>query len=420
MRNLRWLRFGLASIAIGGTATGALLVACGGDDSSVTPGTDSGTESDTSTGTDSGGPGTDSGPKTDSGQDSGPPPAKLIVINAVTDLGTTAYPPVAPGPLENLQNSLRVCFSSADKANPVDSDFSPAPISVSPSMVPPGSTQPYPAILNGTGGPFAGTGTALDGLTIRPYLFNAKRLAERGITGNDSSVPRCSRILPTLKTDAGVTADGGPGPAFVEGVDYWRTGDIPAGALKSGKSYILALTGCSGDSNALACGPNSDGGTRLPGDQNLRIMILELDTATKPAANEFGVQIVNAAPAWGTPYTPMLANSDGGTFAATPSGAAAPYNPAATAPSAMVKVIGLVTPTGFIQANGVGSAKVALNNSGGLPSVQALTTGNQSPDAGPIYVNGKAYTFVSVGDPIGTAGTLKQFHYLGFDNAFTP
>jgi hypothetical protein len=439
MRNKRLLRYGLLSAALFGGALGTLLVACG-DDDDVTPnpkidggGTDSPITpgNDTGTGQDTGTPG-----------EGGPPdagtPAKIYFVHAGTAFGpdsdeTGAY-----------AGGVRVCFSTATVPTPADKDFTPTPFPAAPTDA--GAGQPYPGLFIGTGGPFSTSGADLETITVRPYLMNAKSLNTRGYVGQDPTVPRCGKLL----SDGGV-GDGGPGgaPDLEINKDYWQLADIPAGTLKKGNTYILAVTGCAQNANATAgfCGKDNAGATFVPnttpGPGNLKILILELDP-NAVAADEFGAQAINLSPQQDAfkaavgPWNPTLVNAaylDGGDEAGDAaaantfslSGGEVPYDRNAQKPTpvAVAKIKGLLTASGYfalgpaaIPGNGVrGPAK--LNNVGAAvpqTTVQFASTG--STDATELYVNGKTYTFILVGDPQLSPATTgsRAMHYIGFPN----
>ncbi len=433
MRNKRWLRYGLASVVLCGGALGTLLVACGDDDSSsggVQPdsGTDTSTGSETSTGQD-GGPDAN---KPDTGT-----PAKLVVVNGATAVGPAT---LGTNPLE-AAGAIRFCFATATKANPQDGDFTPTPLGAAPEEKA-SPSQPHPGVFIGTGGPFAGSGTPLEPITIRPYIFNAYRLAQGGVVGTDPAVPRCSKLLVP-----GTTYPDG-GQPLVENVDYWRLADIPAGTLKQDKTYMLALVGCTNDANiagVTSCGEGftPDGGK---GAGNLKVLVLELDQ-TPVAADEFGVQNLHLSPSAFAarnavtpglpPFLPTLVNAEANGDASadatakynvSPDGGEIAYTTDITTPTTVVKVKGLVTDTGYYayapQTNLVNTDPVlpiALNNKAGysatFPTVQNATTGADAATAPPIYVNGQVYTFVLIGDPSAPAAAGPQrLHYIAFPN----
>lgn len=442
MRNKKWLRYGLASTAMACGALGAILVACGDDDSGVTANQPDGSTTDTGggdTGTvDTGTP--------DTGTDSSTPkPANIYVVHGATDYG--------PG---NPSGIVRVCYATKSATA---TDFGISPLPPLPSSVPDGSALPLPGIPIGAGGPFPSTGVPLEGLAIRPYIISAPALASRGVVGETglATIARCPFLLgPDAGVpDGGFANDAGP---LQQNTDYWQLADIPAGTFKNGKTYILGIYGCTNDTDGTPvtgyggkCGPNTDGtGTFAPdggkGPGNLKVVVLELDTATTAAATEMGVQVAHLSPQYEayknqpaiSPFAPVMVNGDNN----GPDGSAPKYvspdggeqainfqaNP--TAPSPMVKVTGILSNQGYFAANDTTLTAplemfvaLPMNNSvGKQPSIQAITEGKANTQE--LYVNGKTYTFVLVGDPLPPGdvstgvGPLRRVHFLGFPNQF--
>ncbi|MBX3209719.1 MAG: hypothetical protein KF764_32090 [Labilithrix sp.] len=411
-----------------GAGLGTFLAACG-DDDDVTPGpkTDSGVDSTPGTDGSPADTGTDAPQTVDAGT-----PAKIILVHAATSLGPNTDQTGAYG------GGVRVCFSTKTAS---ETAFSPTPFPALPSDG--GGASPYPGLFIGTGGPFSTSGADLETLTVRPYLMNAKALNEKGIVGQDPSVPRCGKLL----TDGGIGDD--PANNLEPNVDFWQLADIPAGTLKKEKTYILAVTGCTSDAEDVTLGfcGNGDNGQPFapdgtPGIGNLKILVVEVDAATGVAADEIGAAALNLSPQQAAlkavvgPFKPTLANAEfldggdgadaaGGKFAVTANFDELNYNRGATATSPVAKIKGLVTATGyFALAPTAGASEslagpLKLNNQGGTPpaTVQALTTGNVDPAAQQLYVNGQSYTFVLVGEPglPPTQGT-RGLHYLGFPN----
>lgn len=425
MRNKQWLRYGLASLTLVGASFGTFLAACGDDDNATPTGKTDGGQ-DGAQPEDTGAPdtGVDSGKKPEPSK-----PANLILVHAATSLGPDT------DQTGTHAGGVRVCFSTKT-AN--EADFTPTPFPALPADA--GAGQPYPGLFIGTGGPFASSGAELEPLAIRPYLMNAKSLNAKGIVGQEAAVPRCGKLL----TDGGI--DGDPDSNLVPNVDFWQLADIPAGTLKNDHTYILAVTGCAANAEGVTpgfCGPGDDGQPYTPGNTpgtgNLKILVVELDTTTTVAADEIGAAALNLSPQHNAakaspqvgPFKPTLANSDaldggadGGKFAVTTNGDELVYNRAATSPSPLAKVKGLVTASGYFAlaptkgADPSLAGPVKLNNvNGTFPlTVQAMTTG--SPDTKELYVNGQSYTFILVGDPAlspATQGT-RAMHYLGFPN----
>ena len=431
MRNKRWLRYGLASVTLMGAGLGTFLAACGDDDNvTPTPKTDSGT--DGTTPGDTGAPDAPADgptPLPDAGT-----PAKIFLVHAGTNLGPNTSNTGA------FAGGVRVCFATATKPSPGDGDFQPTPFPALPSDG--GGAAPYPGLFIGTGGPFPSSGADLEQITIRPYLMNAQSLNNRNIVGQDPSVPRCGKLL----TDGGI--DGSAGSNLEQNVDFWQLADIPAGTLKKEKTYILAVTGCTADAENVTpgfCGNADTGGvytpTGQPGAGNLKILVVELDTLAGVAADEFAAAALNLSPQHETAkalptvpnFQPLLTSDlDASTtrHPVVPAFGEVAYNRNATAPTPIAKIKGLVTSTGYFALGpapnpdplnqGV-SGPAKLNNAGTAPpatqrTVQFATTG--STDTTELYVNGRAYTFVLVGDPTVQDANQgpRQLHYIGIPN----
>lgn len=447
MRNKKWLRYGLATTVLSFGAFGGILIACGDDDSGVTANTPD-ASNDNNTGGDTNNNPDVNNPDGDKPETSTPKPANIYVVHAATDYG--------PG---NPNGMVRVCY--ATKAATA-ADFGISPLPPLPSSVADGSALPIPGIPIGTGGPFPSTGVPLEGLSIRPYVISAAALAGRGVVGETglATVARCPFLL---GPDAGVPGDGGfandAGP-LVQNNDYWQLADIPAGTFKNGKTYILGIFGCTGNVDGTAvtafggkCGPTLNGSgpyapNGTPGPGNLKVVVMELDTTTTVAAGEMGIQFAHLSPQveaakgnlTSAPFTPVTYNGlDGGPDASTKKFVSADggeqeitFNPNATTATTMVKVTGIVSSQGYLAANddinagaGIIFVSLPMNNSvGKQPSIQYLSEGKTIPNSAEAYVNGKAYTFVLVGDqdPPNAAtagvGAARKVHFIGFPNQF--
>lgn len=411
MRNINWLRYGLASLTITGAATGALLVACGDDSSSnnTTTTPDSGTP-------ETGGPAVDTDSGADAGQaDAGPPLAKITIVGAAADLGPNAK-------LPNGNAAFRVCFKAGSSAN--DLTVAPYPPLPDKSAVP-GAP---PGIYIGTGGTFPSFGVDLEPRVIQPIIMNAYSLAKRQLVnpGNGQPGHTCDEILGTA--DAG--------GAMQEGVDYWTLPAVPAGTFKKGGSYLLALTGCPSDTASTAfpqCGSDYTG-TGSPGVGNLKVQTFELDKSPVDPA-KLGVQFAHLSPqaqlyittAGGVPIAPGFVGSpdSGADFKAATSGTA-------TYPS-VSPAMGV---TGVTDLNYFAASKDSPSLPGvplapvQLPLIQAATY--QDASVPTIYKDGKTFVFIAVGDPTaptyvdnsngapadagadGSAFNTKVFHYLAF------
>jgi hypothetical protein len=285
--------------------------------------------------------------------------------------------------------------------------------------------------------------------------MNAKMLSALNIVGEDAGTPRC----PSLLRDGGIDASTGTNGNLEYGKGFWQLGDIPAGTLQRNKSYILAVTGCANNATATPgfCGPDDAGadfnpnGANPPGNGNLKAILVELDTTSTVATDEIAAAALNLSPQQNTAaakavigeYKPTLLNADaldGGAngdaaasrFAITANGAELVYNRNATTPSPVAKIKGLLTASGYYAFAPSGGTPGAdpnllaprapqkLNNAGGSGStstVQAASFGDPDASAPQVYVNGKAYTFVLVGDPTLDANQgPRRMHAVAFPN----
>jgi hypothetical protein len=425
MRNT--FRYGLASIIVAGTALGATIVACGDDDSGSSSGS-SGTVPDAAT-TDS--PVGDSA-TADAADAAKPNFAKLTFVNAVTDLGDGQTPATASATSLNDRGdtAIRICFKQGTTAQ----NLGVAPYPPLPDK--PKGTQTVAGVFPGTGGTFPSFGLDLEGRIIVPIVMNVKSLLKLGVVnpGNGQPGTTCDELV-------GDTADAAAG--LKEGEDYWTLPQIDAGTFKKEHSYILALTGCRGDTKLGAdiskCGANPpDGLTK--GNGNLKVSIFETNT-TPVSATQLGVQVFHASPqlndlfAKGAiPWTPgFTADPDGGAFTA------AVDAPIKLGELTAVKGVTGVKDSDFFAVNATDPRTPTTPKALApipLPLIQALS-GLGLPTAPTVYQNGKNFVFLITGDPqqptfqgtdggctlpppncgTGTDGTsfnTRSFHYLAF------
>lgn len=438
MRNKNWLRYGLASASIVGLMMGAGLAACGDDDSATPGGGTDGGPDGTGTG-DTGGGGNDTGtPDTSKPETSTPTPAKILVAHGAHDYG---------GHTDD-SGAVRVCYATQPGGT---GNFGVSPLAPLPHSVEDGGRATFPGIPIGAGGPFPSTGVPLEQIAIRPYILSAQSLAVKGITGNTGAAVnwRCPQLLASASvTPDGGWPDGGGTNPFVENQDYWKLGDIPVGTFKNNKTYVLAITGCTSDTAAAyaaggKCGPALDAGTpyvptATPGPGNLGVIVMEIDAATTVAADELGVQVAHLSPQYDVvdslspgvpPFKPVVGNAAAADAGKGVTPDAVTFNPKATAPTALVKIKGITTASGFFAINGADPSNPSvpfgaqsMNNAGGTqPTIQYISEGKTTPNAAEYIVNGKAYTFIFLGDPsLAAAAGLRRAHFLAFPSNFTP
>ncbi len=409
MRNTQknhWLRYGFAVTTAAFAGLAGALAACD-DDVATTSKPDSGT-------TDSGGGGDTGTTAQDASKPLAKPLAKLTLVNATTDMG--------PNSVLNGRGdaAIRICFKAGkDADNLAVAPYAPLPdkkAASSPDGTPPG-------IFYGTGGTFPTFGSDLESAIVLPIIMNAKTLALKGIVnpGTGESGPTCNELV-------GAKADAGLG--LVANQDYWELSPIPAETFVKGESFALVLTGCVGDAtvtNKSKCGANPPDGS-APGKGNLEVRVF--NTTREPVSpTQLGVQFLHASTQAAAvlgqfPIAPgfMADPRDAGSFKAA---TAAPATVLTLSPA-----IGLTGVTGaeyFVASKdspaGVGAPLAPFP----LATVQALS-GLPAPS---IFVDGKNFVFIAIGDPLqptfsypadggggdggdGSRFNTRSFHYLAF------
>lgn len=417
MRNTRWLRYGLGTIIVAGTALSGLLVACGDDD----VGSSSGSTPDTGT-TDTGT--TDTG-ATDSGGDTGTDAgtlAKLTLVNATTDMGPNAG-------IGGNNGFIRVCFKQGTNAGNIGvAPYPPLPDKPAQVGLPPGIPQ-------GTGGSFPSFGLDLSTRIIVPIIMNAKNLFAKGIVnpGTGSPGTTCDELV-------GATADANAG--LVAGVDYWELPQIDAGTFQKEKSYLLLLTGCVGDAtltNKDKCGAENIANVNgTPGVGNLKVRIMETNR-TPVSATALGVQFVHASAQASAIFSPVLGPNVSPGFASDPMDAGSFRQVVpdggvayAAAPTPAVGVTGVIDSHYFALGSTNPLPPPAVLLPYPLPAIQAFS-GLGTATAPTVYKDGKNFVFIAVGDPdqanepvytfpdggIGDGGdgskfNTRFFHFLAF------
>ncbi len=384
MRNT--FRYGLASIIVAGTALGATIVACGDEDSGSS--SSSGNVPEAST--------TDS-PSGDSAADAADaaklPLAKLTFVNAVTDLGDGVVPASSSKTSLNDRGdtAIRICFKQGTtKENLAVAGFPPLPDK-------PKGAQTVAGVLPGTGGTFPSFGTDLEGRIVQPIVMNVKSLLAKGFVnpGNGTTGTTCDEIVGDL-ADASVQ--------LKENEDYWVLPQIDAGTFKKTKSYILALTGCRGDTTILnreKCGPGAPTMSAL-GIGNLKVTIFETNT-TPVSATQLGVQFFHASPQGNAALTALNKSVTPG-FTANPADAATPFRAAVDAPVTLGTLTAVKGLTGVKDSDFFALDKADPSNPERafapypLPAIQAIS-GLGLPAAPTVYKDGANYVFLVTGDP---------------------
>jgi len=420
MRNTPWLRYGLG-LLLSATGVSAALVACSDSDTgTVTPASDAGDDE-----ADAGNPNGD----TDAGEVI---PPKLTVVNAASDLGPAANFPIQDSP-ESKVSAMRICFATAGAGSEfsITTAIGPQP-DTKTSDLPPG-------IVIGTGGALPRYAIDLSTAALKPYLMNAKSLADKGVVpGGSQESLKCSDLLGA--SNAGVQLQAG--------VDYWEMPAFELGTFKRGESYILALTGCPSTTTIGAttaekrakCGEDFPDQENMPGNGNLKITVIQVDRTTSVAADKFGAQFIHASPAGAAvlksgslaaqPCITQTA-SDGGTDCLDiANNAPVELLKSSTLTQLPISAASLTAP-----ATDATAAKLQLGQGQALASIalplsliQQLSFAG-SPKADQAYRLGAGFVFVAVGDPTYIEGAaqdpakviaafrksdLRHFHYLGF------
>jgi|CZKU01.1.fsa_nt_gi hypothetical protein len=439
MRSKILVRWGIASLLIGGGVGGMFAAGCGGDDNG-TPGNnlDSGTDVNNQVGDDAtGGDDTgivthrDGGPDADAGPDAAPPVVfgKLILVHA------SAYAP-----------PLRFCFGLSPSTAALDA----GPTSIPKTTFPAPNTEL--GLPPGTGGAAAKNASDLKGENITIFGINARapglgsQIADAG-----TAELNCSQIVGdgSLGTDAG-------GLGLVQGRDYWNLGTLPAGTVADGTTTLVTVTGCAPgntDTNdqALLCPPGYD-----PAKGNLGLSYARLDTTTVLDGGSVGAQVAYGSYPF-SQYAKLAGGSgaaaagffvttlqpaptpdagdagDASTDAATDAGDAALADAGAPVLIPVTKFIpvaapityGQVLPTTsvvpvsgltFDSTSGVAFTAFAADGGSGasvgvpFPSIQAISYPGATTAE---FANGVGYVFVLVGTPL-----VPQF--LGPDGGAVP
>jgi hypothetical protein len=454
MREMTWVRFGLAA-TIAGTAVAGVSGAagCGGDDNAPAKTTDGGTQDqslpDTSNPTPEGGRMEAS---TDAGGDSADaapmvPNAKVYVVHAAT---SEHSPP------------LRFCFG-----NTTDGGI----------LVPSLGIAPFPdtvlSPLFQVAGLYPGFGGSvtdapaiktlkldLSQLAVALFAVDATKIANDTADGG----PDGGAEIPCEKL---IGSDGNSG-TLKQGMDYWLLGSIAKGTLAHGTTWVAAVTGCppgEDTSEGAFCPQPYD-----PTKGNLTLTTWEVDNMTAvPDGGMIGAQFASGSSAWdsvvalqmgaataagfwslsapvtdagmgeaGMPESGMPEAGDAGTAEAGDAAAeaAAEAGPveAGPPPGPMLNFtaitgsgkFGTLSPKMLVPAmlppygNTAGFATVILGADGGsiwapagctpgqscfspllvpLPAIDQVTYGAGAPTGG-SFVAGKGYVFILVGDPL--------------------
>jgi hypothetical protein len=405
------LGFGLGTLLVAGGA--GTLGAAGCSSNNSTSPTADGSTPDTSTTTDAaqdtGSSASDGGGDADA---AAPPPAPVVYMVHAS--------PALPG--------VRFCFGIGTP--PVITSFPPLPDT-------PVAPAPIPGLFPGTGGSFpTPAGISLSTFTsvaVAVYAVSAEAEYNNTAAGGPDGGAEltCDQLI--ALGDAGVS---NPLPS----TDYGLLGTIPAGTLKDGKAYVIALTGC-------PSGLAADGGvaplcgtTYSEATGNLGFTIFPVDNTTVVDGGTMGAQFAHASTAWDYLATADNAFTGMGFFQATPPAddagpdagpgftptvVAAPITFGSISPTVLAPVSGLSFNAGNGAFAGIGTSLTNPLKALALPfsDIAQLTYGAQVPEGGAPQ-NGRGYVFVLVGDPSqsltvnpldGGAGlNLEAAHFLVF------
>ena len=409
MRKVTWIRLSLAS-AVLLVGVGGVLVGCSDDDTTnpVTPKKDAGNTSDVVTPTDD-----SSTPTTDAGDSSTAKPyPKITIIHAA--------PGIAP--------AVRFCMS-VNGAFPLDAVL--------------------PTVADAPKGVLFGTGGALKVDATRAAVLPTLDITPIAVPADVDPAKKCSDLITTK-----------------DGVQTLPAGavkltTITKGTLVGGKSYFVSILGCpaGADAGALGSCGQDDAGTA-----NVRLEVAEVDTTTTVPAGSIGAQFLHDSPALNvaaaggvepafTYQTPGVAPDAGTTTdagdAGTDDAAAADAATGDAAVPPEVHIVGLgatgvkylskpvtVPASTFKDTAAVwtNQASAAFNlyatlgtNRGpgiftgkGLPNglpLALITQATTGQTATSIFVDGKAYTFIAIGDPsIAAAPGNTGFRIIALPN----
>ncbi len=367
--------------ALSGVAwAAAMLGACDGDDTPARTLPDAAGMQDTSP-LDS----TTDGPIV---PDSGPR-AKLVLVHAGPDVP-----------------AVRVCFAVGTKID--GSDVAIVPIPPLPDQIT--GAQPYPGVFPGTGGVFPDLGVDLSARVIIPYVIIAS--AVKDDVRSDAGPPKlnCAELLSN-------------GPNALPSPAYLKLPLIPAGTLATGKTLLLAATGClpNDPQGAALCGANYDSTLG-----NVALRIFELDNKSTATAAQIGTQLMHLSSA-------VEGKLQGSITASLIGPVDASAGDAFVLPMTTNVHFGDLSPKTAIALALTNVDQTALfvsvqNPDSGAPlqnvvvplSLVYQTTTGQSSGADQYFKTGANYTFVVLGDPAEPnqldSGTFngKSLHFLAF------
>ncbi len=315
--------------------------------------------------------------------------AKVVIVHAAPDVP-----------------AIRVCFAVGTKAD--GSDVAIVPLPPLPDQVI--SPQPFPGIFPGTGGVFPDLGVDLSAKVVVPYIIFAS--AVKDDVRSDAGPPKlgCSELLSN-------------GPNSLPGTAYFKLPLLLAGTFGTGKTLLLAATGClpNDTQGAALCGAGYD--TTLG---NVALKRYELDRAVTASGSQIGVQVAHlSSPVEGKLQGPVNAALIGPVDASAGDAFVEPFannvhfGDLAPKPAAAVALADPLQTALFASVQNPDSGAPLANVVVPLSVVYQTTTG-QSSGADQYFKTGANYAFVIVGDPTEPtfldAGGFngKSLHFLAF------
>jgi hypothetical protein len=403
---LHWIR--LVAFAV---KAGAFVVGCYADDNPDLTG--SGLDA-------SAGPESGSGPEAGATMDSGAAPdgdARAAEDADAGDAGAEGAADAMAPPLFALVHAapdvpgVRFCFGVTPTGGLAGAVAKP----LVPGGLPFGAGGPLPVA--------AAQAAALAGANLYVWAIPASSIQSASDAGQDPS--DCS------------VAPGLPGSMLFD--------EIPAGTFQFGHSYVIAMVGCQHpevDGGAATCGsPATDGGTVAfpsgPVLGNLRLEIVSLDDATVVPQGAIGAQFLHLSPSLQAlvpggvvpGITSPADSGDGGDAAAmldyadltsTPVSFNGVYSgpPGSTLAMPAQAFVGTSAAAANLETAGLGLRTASLAvpfpalASIPLSTVALATLGSVdggAPTASDLFVTGRSYTFVAVGNVGEAPGATTTF-----------
>jgi hypothetical protein len=450
MRKLVLIRWGVASVLVGGGVVGMLAAGCGSSSGGSSP-----NENDAGPDSSTGQPGDDSSPGDDTGTTPPSGDGGSVPEGGSADADAAVVVPPEHGKLILVHAStyappMRFCFGfvHGDAGSVTLAQVAAAPNTA--LGLPPG-----------LGGPAADTAADLADQTIEVYGIVASALTSQTADAGSAEL-LCNQLIGA----SALPADGG-GLGLVQGLNYWDLGQLPSGTIADGTTTLLAVVGCAPGNTTTQDVECPTGYNASTGDLGLWFKTLDRTTTASPDASAIGAQFADLSLPFqilASGVTGGLTSSTAGFYvtrletvdAGTPDGGsdggdagdAAPVQIEVPGPTLPLVATGATyetfAPPTAIQVPGIafdgtsgffvdavtpdGGAAGAFAVSLPLPTIRGLSF--PSSDAG-TFQNGSNYVFVLLGDPqqpsfigadggastagVGTFNPLS-LHILGFPN----